>query len=68
MEFRIEGMTCGRCVSTLSRAIQAIDPSANVNAQLGERMLSVSSSVAVDDVQRAIEATGYSAVMVDRVS
>lgn len=68
MKFRIEGMTCGHCVSTLSRAIQAIDPAAKVNAQLGERMLSVSTSVAIDDVQRAIEAAGYSAVMVDQVS
>ena len=68
MKFRIEGMTCGHCVSTLSRAIQAIDPAAKVDAQLAERMLSVSSGVAVEDVQRAIEAAGYSAVMVDRVS
>ena len=68
MKFRIEGMTCGHCVSTLSRAIQAIDPAAKVNAQLGERMLAVSSGVAVDDVQRAIEAAGYSATVVDRLS
>lgn len=68
MKFRIEGMTCGHCVSTLSRAIQAIDPAAKVNAQLGERILAVGSGAAVDEIQRAIEAAGYSAVVIDRVS
>ena len=68
MKFRIENMTCGHCVSTLSRAIQAIDPAAKVNAQLAEKILSVSSTVAADELQRAIEAAGYSAQQADRLS
>ena len=58
VKFRIENVTCGHCVSTLSRAIQAIDPAAKVNEELGEKILSVSSSVAADELQRAIEAAG----------
>ena len=61
-------MTCGHCVSTLSRAIEAIDPAAKVNAQLGDKTLSVSSGVAVEDVLCAIEGAGYSAQLVDQVS
>ena len=68
MKFRIENMTCGHCVSTLSRAIQAIDPAAKVNAQLAEKILSVSSTVSADELQRAIEAAGYSAQQADRLS
>lgn len=68
MKFRIEGMTCGHCVSTLSRAIQSVDPAAKVNAQLAEKLLSVSSTAAIDQLQRAIEAAGYSAQRVDQVS
>ena len=34
IEFRVEGMTCGHCVSAVTRAVKAVDPEANVRVDL----------------------------------
>lgn len=67
-KFRIEDMTCGHRVKTLTRAIQAIDPTAQVSAQLGEKMLIVNGSLAAEDARHAIQEADYSAQPIDRLS
>ena len=34
MRFAVDGMTCGHCVRTITRTLQAIDPDARVDVDL----------------------------------
>ena len=34
IELRVEGMTCGHCVSAVTRAVKALDPEAHVQVDL----------------------------------
>lgn len=66
MKFRIENMTCGHCVKTLTRAIQAVDPAAQVSAQLVEKILVINGTIATDAARQAIQEAGYSAQLIEQ--
>jgi copper chaperone len=57
--YRVGGMTCGGCVSAVTRAIRRLDPEAAVAVDLAAGKVSVGSTLAEDAVQRAVEAAGF---------
>jgi copper chaperone len=57
--YRVGGMTCGGCVSAVTRAIRRLDPEAAVAVDLAAGKVSVGSTLAKDAVQRAVEAAGF---------
>lgn len=61
--FEVKDMTCGHCVSSITKAVQAVDPGAAVQADLGAhrvRIESARASVAdVDRLRGAIEDAGF---------
>lgn len=57
--FDVPTMTCGHCVSTITRAIQALDPAAKVQADLGSRTVAVTASVTTARLSAAIADAGY---------
>jgi len=61
IELRVEGMTCGHCVSTVTRAVKAVDPEANVQVDLGSGRVSVDGRSSADVLGRAISEAGYPA-------
>ncbi|MDH4324284.1 MAG: heavy-metal-associated domain-containing protein [Betaproteobacteria bacterium] len=61
IELRVEGMTCGHCVSAVTRAVKAVDPQANVQVDLGAGRVRVDSRSSADALGKAIAEAGYPA-------
>jgi len=57
--FSVEGMSCGHCVSAVTRAVQQVDAAANVQVDLSTQTVAVTSSASTDVVKAAIEQAGY---------
>ncbi len=62
MQFRIQNMTCGGCARSVTRAIQSLDPAANVAADLPSRIVRVTSEQPQAEIERALAAAGFPAV------
>ena len=62
LELRVEGMTCGHCVQSVTKAVQSIDPAAKVEIDLKAQRVSVDSIAEHAAVTTAIEAAGYEVV------
>ena len=59
MQFHIENMTCGGCARSVTKAIQSVDPTAEVNAGPGARKVDVKSSAPRDQLVNALTEVGY---------
>lgn len=58
--FLVNDMTCGHCVSTITKSLKALDPHAKVTIDLGHRLVQVESdSVSAATLQSAIAEAGY---------
>ena len=60
MRFAVDGMTCGHCVRAITRAVQALDPAAQVAVDLAARSVEVQTGLPAEQVAAAIVAAGYS--------
>ncbi|MGK7864948.1 heavy-metal-associated domain-containing protein [Falsiroseomonas sp. E2-1-a4] len=58
-DFDIPDMSCGHCVRTITQAVQALDPTAEVKADLATRRLRVASTTDATSLSAAITAAGY---------
>ena len=59
LEFEIQSMTCGHCVSTVTRAIHAVDPQAKVEIDLPTHKLRVQTTQDRAGLVRALAEAGY---------
>jgi len=57
--FNVQGMSCGHCVKAITQAVQARDPAAEVQVDLGAKTVQVQSSLSVDTVVEVIKEEGY---------
>lgn len=62
IELSVTGMTCGHCVSAVTRAVKAVDPQANVQVDLGSKRVRVDGGSSVGELIRALDAAGYPAL------
>lgn len=61
--YQVNDMTCGHCVSMITKAVQRIDPAAKVVIDLSSKRVEISSTNAVaSELKVAIEAAGYTPV------
>ena len=58
-EFHIPDMSCGHCVAAITRAVQALDPEARVQADLPARRVRVDSARPAEALRQALEDAGY---------
>lgn len=64
--FRVDDMTCGHCVSTITRAINATDRDARVTVDLSQHLVMVEPRQADAQALRdAITEAGYTPVAVE---
>lgn len=61
MIFNVPEMSCDHCTSAIEKGIKAKDPEATVATDLELRLVTVQSTLARDDLQRAILDAGYEA-------
>lgn len=58
---KVSGMSCGHCVRAITRAVQAGDPAAEVQIDLGAGEVRVASRQSLEQLLQAIRAKGYEA-------
>jgi len=59
MKFNVPDMTCGHCVATVTKAVKALDPAAEVRTDLAGKLVTVESIAPAASVAKALEAAGY---------
>ncbi|GIH76071.1 heavy-metal-associated domain-containing protein [Planobispora longispora] len=59
--YRVEGMTCGHCVSSVTAEVGRIEGVTAVNVDLTAKLVTVTSGAALDDsaVGAAVDEAGY---------
>lgn len=63
--FRVDDMTCGHCVSTITKAIKATDKDAKVTVDLAQHLVMVEPTEAdAQELSDAITEAGYTPVPV----
>lgn len=59
-EMQVEGMTCGGCVRSVTRSVQAVDSNAKVDVDLASKTVRVDTQAPLNAVKSAITDAGYS--------
>jgi len=59
IEFLVPDMTCGHCVKTITSAVQAVEPAAQVQADLATHRVVVNGAAQTEAVRAAIQEAGY---------
>lgn len=63
--YQVNDMTCGHCVSAITKAVLAVDSGATVDVDLAEHIVRIESSNAGDDMlKQAIQGAGYEPIAV----
>jgi copper chaperone len=57
--FKVQGMSCEHCVRAITQAVQALDEAAEVQVDLADGEVRVSSRLSAAEVEQAIRDEGY---------
>jgi copper chaperone len=57
--YKVEGMSCGGCVASVTKAIQALAPDCAVEVQLDGGVVTVSGNADPSLVKQAVEGAGF---------
>lgn len=60
-QFTVPDMTCSGCVKAITTAIQRIDPTASVQADLASHRVDIQSTKPPADLAAAIDGAGFTA-------
>jgi copper chaperone len=58
-ELKVEGMSCGHCVSAVTKSVQAVDATAKVEVDLPTQKVLVNSSAPLESIKAAVVDAGY---------
>ena len=61
IELKVPGMACGGCGKTITKAIQSVDPSAEVQTDPKSKQVKVETQAKESSIREAIAAAGYPA-------
>ena len=61
MQFHVEGMTCGGCAKSITKAITTVDPNSKVEADPTLRTVKVETSASQAAVQQVLPDAGFPA-------
>ncbi|NJR48894.1 MAG: heavy-metal-associated domain-containing protein [Leptolyngbyaceae cyanobacterium CSU_1_3] len=59
LEFTVPNMACSNCANTITNAVQAIDPSAKIVADLKTKLVSIDTQQPKATIRDAIVGAGY---------
>lgn len=59
LRLNVDGMSCGHCVGAVTRAVQAVDPNAEVRVDLAAKSVEARTDAGRDAVAKAIADAGY---------
>ena len=61
LELTVDSMRCGHCVKAITGALQALDPKAQVQCDLGSKRVEVRTGQPREAVVAALDEAGYAA-------
>ncbi|MEV5703985.1 heavy-metal-associated domain-containing protein [Actinoallomurus sp. NPDC052274] len=63
-EYKVKGMTCGHCVSSVTEEVSSIEGVTDVKVDLASGLVTVSSAAPLDEkaVRDAVDEAGYEVV------
>ena len=59
IEFEVKDMSCGHCVSTVTKTVKLVDPAADVKVDLASKKVSIESSKDRSEFAEALIEAGY---------
>jgi copper chaperone len=59
IQFNIPSMSCGHCVKAVTQAVQAVDPQAKVDVNLGNKQVQVDSAADREKIVASLREAGY---------
>jgi copper chaperone len=59
IELKVPSMACSACAETITKAVNALDTTATVNADLSSKLVSITTSQPETAIKSAIAAAGY---------
>lgn len=59
LSLKVSGMTCGGCINAVTRAIQARDPQAKVEADLATQIVNLETSLSAAEAGQLITDAGF---------
>lgn len=59
LQLTVPNMACSACSDTITKAIQAVDPSATVQADPKTKQVNIETQASETEVKQAITAAGY---------
>lgn len=59
LTLQVSGMTCGGCTNAITRAIQAHDASATVQADLATQMLQIETVLSLEETAEIVTNAGF---------
>lgn len=59
LSLKVSGMTCGGCINAVTRAIQAQDPQAKVQADLASQVVDLETSLSAAQASQIITDAGF---------
>lgn len=59
LSLKVSGMTCGGCINAVTRAIQAQDPDAKVQADLATQLVTLETSLSAAEASQLITDAGF---------
>ncbi|MEG4224782.1 heavy-metal-associated domain-containing protein [Microcoleus sp. N9_B2] len=59
LQLKVPKMACSACVNTITKAVQAIDSAATVEADVKTKLVTVQTAKSESDVRDAIASAGY---------
>ena len=62
LSLKVSGMTCGGCINAVTRAIQAQDPQAIVQADLASQTVTLETSLSAAQASQLIADAGFPVV------
>lgn len=63
LQLTVSDMTCGHCVSTITKALKQADPQARVEIELKTQRVSVESTLEAGDILESVKEAGYTPVV-----
>jgi copper chaperone len=62
LSLKVSGMTCGGCINAVTRAIQAQDPAAEVQADLATQIVTLETVLTAEKAAQLITDAGFPVV------
>ncbi|OYO32387.1 heavy-metal-associated domain-containing protein [Janthinobacterium sp. PC23-8] len=58
-QLQVENMSCGHCVNAVTKAVQSVDPQAQVQIELEQKSVKVGTDKSLEAISAAIVEAGY---------